>query len=106
MAALQGKVAVVLGAASRDNMGQHIAHRFAAEGAQVVVAGRKQDELERCAGEIGGAAAVCDITIRKDLERLAAFARERYGRLDIGVNATGWGLLTPFLETSEDDLVA
>ena len=106
MAALQGKVAVVLGAASRDNMGQHIARRFAAEGAQVVVAGRKQDELERCAREIGGAAALCDITVQKDLQRLAAFARERYGRLDIGVNATGWGLLTPFLETSEDDLVA
>ena len=106
MPALKDKVAVVLGAASHDNMGQYIARRFAAEGAKVVVAGRKQDELERCAREIGGTAAVCDITNRADLERLATLARERYGRLDIGVNATGWGLLKPFVETTEEELLA
>ena len=43
---LEGKVAIVLGAAGRDNMGQTIARRFADEGAKVVVAGRKLDELE------------------------------------------------------------
>ena len=106
MAILEGKVAVVLGAASRDNMAQHIAARFAREGAKVVVAGRKLEELERCAKAIGGAATTCDITVREDLERLAAFAKRTYGRLDIGVNATGWGLLKPFLETTEDELVA
>jgi NAD(P)-dependent dehydrogenase (short-subunit alcohol dehydrogenase family) len=106
MAVLKGKVAVVLGAASRDNMGQVIAARFAREGAKVVVAGRKLDELERCARSIGGAATVCDITAREDLERLAAFAKRQYGRIDIALNATGWGLLKPFLETTEEELIA
>ena len=93
MKRLNGKVAVVLGAAGRGNMGQHIARRFAAEGAQVVVAGRHQEELEACAAAIGGAAALCDITVKADLERIAAFAKGRFGGLDIAVNATGWGLL-------------
>jgi NADP-dependent 3-hydroxy acid dehydrogenase YdfG len=57
MGRLNGKCAVVLGAASRDNMGQVIAQRFRAEGAQVLVAGRHLDELERLAAEIGGQAA-------------------------------------------------
>ncbi len=105
MPQLKDKVAIVLGAAGRDNMGQHIAARFAREGARVVVAGRHQDELERFARTIDGAACACDITQKADNERLAAFAVERFGNLDIAVNATGWGYLAPFLETQEDDLV-
>ena len=104
MAQLNGKTAIVLGAAGRDNMGQHIAKRFAAEGAKVVVSGRQKDELDRFAKTIGGAACACDITSKADLEKLVAFARKQYGPVDIAVNATGWGLLAPFLENSEADL--
>ena len=101
---LEGKVAVVLGAAGRDNMGQDIARRFAEEGARVVVAGRNQEELERFAAEIGGVAKACDITRKADVTALAAFARDWGGHVDIGVNATGWGLLKPFLDTKEDEI--
>jgi len=106
MGKLQGKVAIVLGAAGRDNMGQAIAQRFAAEGARVVVAGRHGAELERFAVTIDGAAKVCDITSKADLGALAAFAREWGGHVDIAVNATGWGLLKPFLETTEEEIDA
>ncbi|HTW35501.1 MAG TPA: SDR family oxidoreductase [Rhizomicrobium sp.] len=105
MGKLDGKIGIVLGAAGKDNMGQHIATRFAREGARVVVAGRARDELERFAKTIGGAAATCDITRRVDIEALASFAKSRFGRIQIAVNATGWGLLKPFLETTEDELV-
>jgi len=104
MQPLQGKIAVVLGAAGRDNMGQEIARRFAAEGARVVVAGRHAEELERFAATIGGAAKVCDITRQSELRSLAAFAKDWGGHLDIAVNATGWGLLKPFQETTEDEI--
>lgn len=104
MGRLHGKVAVVLGAAGRDNMGQNIAGFFAREGARVVVAGRHIDELQRFAAEIGGHACACDITRKEELVALAGFAKERLGSVDIGVNATGWGLLKPFLETTEDEL--
>lgn len=105
MGALDGKVAVVLGAAGHGNMGQVIAARFAREGARVLVAGRHEDELQRCANAIGGSWTRCDITQKPDLERLAACARDTLGPVDVAVNATGWGLLAPFLDTSEDDLV-
>lgn len=104
MAQLKDKVAIVLGAAGRDNMAQHIAARFAKEGAKVVVAGRNKDELERFAKTIDGAAFICDITSKADVEKLAAFAKSRFGHIDIAVNATGWGYLAPFLENTEEDL--
>jgi len=105
MPQLQNKVAIVLGAAGRDNMAQHIAARFAKEGAKVVVGGRNLEELERFAKTIDGAACACDITSKPELERLVAFTKGRFGHVDIAVNATGWGFLSPFLENSEEDLV-
>ncbi|NMG42498.1 SDR family oxidoreductase [Aromatoleum toluvorans] len=104
MTRLAGKRAVILGAASRDNMAQRIATRFAAEGATVLVAGRHADELARFAAEIGGHAHLCDITRRDDCVALAQAATGRLGGIDIALNATGWGLLKPFELTTEDEL--
>ena len=105
MGRLDGKRAVVLGAASRDNMGQVIARRFSAEGAQVLVAGRHLEELKRLAAEIGGHAAYCDITKLPDVEALGQAAVAAMGTVSIAVNATGWGLLKPFLETTTEELL-
>ena len=104
MGILDGKVAVVIGAAGPDNMGQVIARGFAAAGATVVVAGRGRDALDALAEELGGVAVQCDITDEADLKRLADTAVERCGGLDIALNATGWGLLKPFLETTKEDI--
>ena len=106
MGRLDGKAAIVLGAANAGNMGQHIGRRFMAEGAAVVVAGRKLEPLQRLADEIGGHATVCDITSKADNVALGAFAREKLGKVDIAVNATGWGYLSPFLDSSEEDIDA
>lgn len=103
---LEGKGAVVIGAAGRDNMAQTIARRFHEEGAKVVVAGRHLDELDRFAREIGGHALTCDLTHREEVFALARDAKARLGQVDIAVNATGWGLLKPFLETTAGDLRA
>jgi 2-hydroxycyclohexanecarboxyl-CoA dehydrogenase len=105
MADLAGKVAVVVGAANRGNMAQVIARRLAGDGAKVIVAGRKAEELERLAGEIGGiAVAGCDLTSEADLARLGETARDAFGGVDIAVNATGWGLLKPFLDTTKAEI--
>ena len=106
MGRLDGRVAIVLGAAGQGNMGQTIARRFAAEGAKVVVAGRNAEPLAALAAEIGGAHALCDITKKADVEALADHALEQYGRLDVAVNCTGWGLLAKLLDTSEEQLDA
>lgn len=104
MGLLDGKVAVVLGAGSRDNMGQSIASRFAAEGASVMIGGRDGTELARFADSIGAASATCDITSEAELEALIAATVDKFGRLDIAVNATGLNQVLPFLDVSLQDL--
>jgi NAD(P)-dependent dehydrogenase (short-subunit alcohol dehydrogenase family) len=104
MGRLQGKVAVILGAASPDNMGQVIARRFAAEGARVVVAGRKEAPLKALAEEIGGEVGLCDITSKAEVEALARQAEALSGRIDVAVNCTGWGLLAKLMKTTEEQL--
>ena len=104
MGRLSGKRAVVLGASSTDNMGQHIARRFQAEGASVLVAGRKEEVLAAFAAETGAAWAACDITEPASIAALSDRAADQLGGVDIAVNASGWGLLKPFLDTSHDEL--
>jgi len=104
MGRLEGKRAVIIGAASAGNMAQTTARRFAAEGATVLVAGRKAEPLKALADEIGGHWALCDIAVRADVEALAATARETLGGVDVALNATGWGLLKPLLDVTEEEL--
>ncbi|MDX3899116.1 MAG: SDR family oxidoreductase [Sphingobium sp.] len=101
---LPDKIAIVLGAAGRGNMGQVIARRLAREGARVVVAGRHLDVLALLADEIGGLAIVADITRRQDLDAMVATTVERFGRVDIAVQCTGVGIGGPFLDVTEADL--
>lgn len=104
MGRIKGKVAVVLGAAGKGNMGQAIARRFAAEGARVIVAGRTETTLRALAQELGGEHHACDITRSADAAALAHFAAERFGSLDIAVNCTGWAPMTKLLEVKEEEL--
>ncbi len=104
MGQLEGKTAVILGAASPNNIGQVIARLFAKEGAQVLVAGRKEGPLAEIAEEIGGHYALCDITDHGQVHALAAAGVEKMGRVDAAVNCAGWGLLANLLETTEEQL--
>lgn len=106
MSRLQGKTAIVLGASSPGNMGQAIARRLIAEGAKVLVSGRKADVLEHFARETGCLWTPCDLTSEDSTTALADTANEQLGGIGIAINATGWGLLKPFLETTHDELVA
>ncbi|WP_394998372.1 SDR family oxidoreductase [Sphingomonas sp.] len=106
MGRLEGKKAVVLGESSADNMGQHIARRFIAEGAEVLVSGRKGDALEAFATETGCHWTTCDITKEPEVAALGEAALAKMGAVDFGVNATGWGLLKPFLDNTREDLDA
>jgi len=105
MGRLQGKRAVILGASSVDNMGQHIARRFLAEGARVLVSGRKEAVLADFAAEQGCEWAPCDLTDEGSVESLAEAGAAKLGGIDIALNATGWGLLKPFLDTTHEDVM-
>jgi NAD(P)-dependent dehydrogenase (short-subunit alcohol dehydrogenase family) len=88
---LQGQVALVTGAG--DGIGRAIALAYAANGASVVVndlEGRGGSTVEE-ARQLGAEAefVAADVSRRDEVERLAALAEERFGRIDILVNNAG-----------------
>lgn len=101
---LQGKVAIITGAAGKDNMAQVIARRFAAEGASIFVTGRQEEPLKAFAEELNGGYVLMDVTSRDDVFAAVAAAKARFGKVDIDVSATGWGLVKAFEDNSEEDL--
>jgi NAD(P)-dependent dehydrogenase (short-subunit alcohol dehydrogenase family) len=91
---LAGKVAIVNGGGG--GLGSAIADAFAAAGARVAVAGRSREPLEASvrrakANGSEGLAVTADVTREDDAERLVSEVVERFGRVDIVVNAVGGG---------------
>lgn len=87
---LQGKVAVVTGAA--QGIGLEIARTLYQHGAQVVLADLDADATRRAAQGIAGPgvdSAVCDVTSEEDVKALVADTVRDHGRLDIFVNNAG-----------------
>lgn len=107
-----GRTALVTGGGS--GIGRAAALALAAEGASVVVAGRRADALAETVGLIatdGGAATavVTDVTSSEDVARLVAKTVERFGGLDVAVNSAGipmLGLLTDLDEKAWAELLA
>jgi NAD(P)-dependent dehydrogenase (short-subunit alcohol dehydrogenase family) len=94
MGRLDGKVAVITGAAS--GMGRATAIRFAKEGAAVVVADLNSQGGEATISEIaatGGRAVFqrTDVGVENDIKSLIDRAVKEYGRLDITYNNAGIG---------------
>ena len=89
MGALDGKVALITGAAS--GIGLATAQLFAAEGARVAMVDRNADGVNEAAGEIGSSAAAisADVTSEADVEGMVAACVERFGRLDVAFNNAG-----------------
>ncbi len=104
MGRLAAKKALILGASSNGNMGQVMARRFQEEGADVLVSGRKADVLDAFARETGCHALACDLTSDASVNALFDGAVQKMGGVDIAVNATGWGLLKPLLDTTREEL--
>ncbi|GAA4435221.1 SDR family oxidoreductase [Phytohabitans houttuyneae] len=84
---LDGKVLFITGAAR--GIGEHTARLAAARGATVVLAGLEPDRLAAVAADTGGAWFEADVTDQAALDRAAAGAVERYGRIDAVVANAG-----------------
>jgi NAD(P)-dependent dehydrogenase (short-subunit alcohol dehydrogenase family) len=80
------------------------AKRFAAEGAQVVITGRRRPELDAAVEFIGGdvLAVQGDISNLGDLDRLFETVRSAKGRIDILLANAGLGAMEPLGKISEE----
>ena len=88
-----GKTAIVTGAGT--GIGKASALALAAAGWNVVLTGRRQELLDKAAGEAKGgkaAAIACDVTDEKQVDDLFAKAVEKFGRVDLLFNNAGAGL--------------
>ena len=101
---LQGKVAVVTGAAS--GIGREIARTYAREGAKVVIADLNQQGADAVAAELGGASTAIgvamDVTSEDQVEAGVAKAIGAFGRLDILVSNAGIQIVSPVHELPFD----
>ena len=111
MSSMDGKVALITGASS--GIGRVTAKAFAAKGAKVVLAARRENLLADLAAEIEGEGGQVthlrtDVSVRRDVENVVDHTIRTFGRLDFGVNNAGIeGELAPLTEMTEEqwDLV-
>ena len=96
-----GKVALITGGAR--GIGAATATRFAAEGADVVIADFDLAAAEETAAAIGGRAVQCDVTSREQVEATVAAAAAPSGRLDILVTCAGIIRDNLFHKMTDDD---
>lgn len=103
---LVGKSAVVLGGTS--GLGRTVALGLADAGADVVVSGRRQEQVEKTAEEIAAKGRrtlriACDVRKRDSVVAVREAVVQAWGRADILVNAAGITKKVPTLELAESD---
>lgn len=105
---LEGKVALVPG--GTKGIGLEIAKAYAAEGAKVIVASRKQENVDTAVAEIGAFGEAdgiaCDISDPAATQKLVADVVEKYGRIDVFLNSAGIYPNTDFKEISAEEAQA
>lgn len=106
---LEGKVAIVAGA-GWGGIGAATAHRFAREGAHLVInSNRRKEKLEETAANIravGGQVeqVMGDVADAATWEKLVATAQERFGRLDILVHNASYAVLKRTGDLTDEDV--
>ncbi len=86
---LSDRVCVVTG--STRGIGRAIVERFVAEGARVVINGRRQDDCDKLAAQVGGSVlpVAADVAQSDEVDRLMQRAVEEWGTVDVLVNNAG-----------------
>ena len=102
----ENKVILITGASS--GIGEATARLLAGKGAKVLLGARRTDRLEKIVAEIraAGGSAECrtlDVTSLDDTKAFAAFAKEKFGPIDVLINNAGIMPLSPLHELKIDE---
>lgn len=81
------RVVMVTGAGG--NVGSAVARRFAADGAKLVLVGRKAEELQALVDELGGMPGVADVTDPASVDALVKQVESSYGQIDVLAHTVG-----------------
>ena len=104
---MANKTTVITGASS--GIGEGIARRLGSAGHRLVLAARREAELERVADEAtragspGVITVPTDVTRRKEVEALSERAIAEFGGYDVWINNAGRGITRSVLDLSDDD---
>lgn len=102
MGALNGKVAIVTGGTS--GIGEKIAELFVEEGAEVVVAARRQEEGRALERRLGVRFIRTDVANEVDVKAMVGRTVEWFGRIDCLVNNAG--VPAPMVSITEIDVAS
>ena len=85
---------VVLITGGSRGIGKELASAFASRGAQVIIAGRNKETLNKAANEINTSSnsvssEVCDVSSSDDVEVLVNSVKSQYGKIDTLVSVAG-----------------
>jgi NAD(P)-dependent dehydrogenase (short-subunit alcohol dehydrogenase family) len=97
----EGKVALITGGGT--GIGAATARRLAAEGAKVIVTGRRLAPIAAIAKEVGGVALAGDTTDFEHLKAAVALGVERFGGIDVLVANAGVDNLGSVLDVPLED---
>ena len=97
---LEGKIAVVTGGTS--GIGLATAREFVAQGAKVIITGRKKNEVEKTAVEINATGILSDQGKLSDIDNLVQEVSASFGAVDILFINAGIVLFSSIADASED----
>ena len=100
MGRVEGKVAIVTGAAS--GLGEADARLLAREGAQVVMTDINASAGQRVADEIGAVFIEQDVSVEESWPALVSEVMERHGQLDVLVNNAGIAIIANIEQTTTE----
>lgn len=101
MTKLNGKIALITG--GNSGIGYASARELKAQGAQVIITGRRKEALDKAAAELNVLSLVADQSSVKEIESLASEVNKRFGKIDILVVNAGIAQFTT-IESAQESM--